>query len=265
MPITGTLAMVAAAAMAGVPLLNGFLSKEMFFAESLRVEGPVQALDRALPFIATLWGMFSVAYSLRFIHGVFFGPPPAGLARTPHEPPRWMRLIELVLACLAVILPALTIGLFLDVGVRALLGRDTPAYSLALWHGFSRPVVMSLVALAAAQCFTRCCKAPRRGADATPLLPRIDAAACSTACWSCCDGGRAPSKSCSAPSGCSRSSAWPWRPRSLPRCGRSTSAGCKPARCPGRASILRSALAWAVERPARSARRGRRSSIAWLR
>jgi multicomponent K+:H+ antiporter subunit A len=34
MPITATLAMVAAAAMAGVPLLNGFLSKEMFFAES---------------------------------------------------------------------------------------------------------------------------------------------------------------------------------------------------------------------------------------
>ncbi|MBM6584297.1 hypothetical protein ILT44_29300, partial [Microvirga sp. BT689] len=34
MPITATLAMVAAAAMAGVPLLNGFLSKEMFFAEA---------------------------------------------------------------------------------------------------------------------------------------------------------------------------------------------------------------------------------------
>ena len=34
MPYTATLAMVAAAAMAGVPLLNGFLSKEMFFAEN---------------------------------------------------------------------------------------------------------------------------------------------------------------------------------------------------------------------------------------
>jgi NADH:ubiquinone oxidoreductase subunit 5 (subunit L)/multisubunit Na+/H+ antiporter MnhA subunit len=39
MPITGTLAMVASAAMAGVPLLNGFLSKEMFFAETR--QGPV--------------------------------------------------------------------------------------------------------------------------------------------------------------------------------------------------------------------------------
>src|SRR6202008_1849507 len=35
MPITATLAMVSAAAMAGVPLLNGFLSKEMFFAETI--------------------------------------------------------------------------------------------------------------------------------------------------------------------------------------------------------------------------------------
>ncbi len=35
MPITATLAMVAGAAMAGVPLLNGFLSKEMFFAEAI--------------------------------------------------------------------------------------------------------------------------------------------------------------------------------------------------------------------------------------
>ena len=35
MPITASLALVAAAAMAGVPLLNGFLSKEMFLAEAL--------------------------------------------------------------------------------------------------------------------------------------------------------------------------------------------------------------------------------------
>src|SRR5687767_15730538 len=53
MPVTATLAMVAAAAMAGVPLLNGFLSKEMFFSASLSVEGPVPVLNQALPFVAT--------------------------------------------------------------------------------------------------------------------------------------------------------------------------------------------------------------------
>ncbi len=181
MPITGTLAMVAAGAMAGVPLLNGFLSKEMFFAEALEVEGPVRALDRALPYIAALWGIFSVAYSIRFIHGVFFGPAPRGLPRVPHEPPRWMRFpIELlVLACLAVgILPALTIGPFLDIAMRALLGGATPQYSLAVWHGFTTPFLMSLVALAGGGVlYSVLQKHLARGEERTPFLPALDARA----------------------------------------------------------------------------------------
>ena len=71
MPITATLATVAAAAMAGVPLLNGFLSKEMFFGETI-VAGEGAVVRIGLPAVATLAGMFSVAYSLRFIHQVFF-------------------------------------------------------------------------------------------------------------------------------------------------------------------------------------------------
>src|SRR5690606_27154925 len=39
MPLTATLALVAAASMAGVPLLNGFISKEMFFAETVFATG----------------------------------------------------------------------------------------------------------------------------------------------------------------------------------------------------------------------------------
>jgi multicomponent K+:H+ antiporter subunit A len=178
MPITATLAMVAAAAMAGVPLLNGFLSKEMFFSEALRVEGPSRTIDRALPFIATLWGMFSVAYSLRFIHGVFFGPPPAGLPREPREPPRWMRFpIEfLVLACLLVgILPALTIGPLLNIGVSALLGAQATEYNLAVWHGFTTPLVMSMVALAGGTIlYFLLQKHLARGEERTPLLPPIE-------------------------------------------------------------------------------------------
>ena len=80
MPITATLAMVAAAAMAGVPLLNGFLSKEMFFAEAAAFHVD-SLLDHSLPYIAMLASVFSVAYSLRFIHDVFFGPPPTDLPR----------------------------------------------------------------------------------------------------------------------------------------------------------------------------------------
>ncbi|MFT0891513.1 monovalent cation/H+ antiporter subunit A [Pseudochelatococcus sp. G4_1912] len=149
MPITATLAMVASAAMAGVPLLNGFLSKEMFFAETI-VEHVDSVFDETLPFLATVAGMFSVAYSLRFIHGVFFGPPPVGLPRTPHEPPHWMRFpIELlVLVCLLVgIIPVLTIGPFLHIAVASILGDKTPYYSLAVWHGLNFPLLMSVMAM----------------------------------------------------------------------------------------------------------------------
>jgi len=150
MPITATLAMVAAAAMAGVPLLNGFLSKEMFFAEALAAHSGT-ILDRLLPVLATLASTFSVLYSLRFIHQTFFGPPPVGLPREPHEAPHWMRVpIEiLVLLCLLVgVIPTLTIGPLLATAVHSILGERTPAYSLAIWHGFNLPLLMSAMAIA---------------------------------------------------------------------------------------------------------------------
>ena len=149
MPFTATLAMVASAAMAGVPLLNGFLSKEMFFAETLE-QHHGSLLDGVAPYVATIAGAFAVTYSVRFIHTVFFGPKPVDLPRIPHEPPHWMRRpIEfLVLMCLIVgIVPGLTIGPYLDVGVRAVLGSRTPEYSLAVWHGFNTPMLMSVIAL----------------------------------------------------------------------------------------------------------------------
>ncbi|MCB5202469.1 monovalent cation/H+ antiporter subunit A [Neorhizobium sp. T786] len=150
LPITGRLAMIASAAMAGVPLLNGFLSKEMFFAEAVETHAD-SWLDTALPYLAVIASAFSVAYSLRFIHTVFFGPPPVDLPNPkPHEPPHWMRFpIEfLVVACLVVgIVPNFTIGPFLEVAAFSVLGESTPEYSLSIWHGFNIPLMMSLLAL----------------------------------------------------------------------------------------------------------------------
>ncbi|MGO4840993.1 monovalent cation/H+ antiporter subunit A, partial [Rhizobiaceae sp. 2RAB30] len=88
-------------------------------------------------------------YSVRFIHAVFFGPRPVDLPREPHEPPHWMRFpIELlVLACLIVgIIPGLSIGPYLHLAVVSVLGDRTPDYSLAVWHGFNTPLIMSMIA-----------------------------------------------------------------------------------------------------------------------
>jgi multicomponent K+:H+ antiporter subunit A len=178
MPITATLAMVAAAAMAGVPLLNGFLSKEMFFAETI-VAGSESGLRFTLPIVATLAGAFSVAYSLRFIHQVFFGPASVGLPRIPHEPTRGMLLpgALLVLACLLVgILPALTVGPLLEISARSILGAKLPSYGLAVWHGLTLPLLMSAAALVGGVSFYAFLRRTDRTMVPTPLLSRFDAA-----------------------------------------------------------------------------------------
>jgi multicomponent K+:H+ antiporter subunit A len=135
--------------MAGVPLFNGFLSKEMFFAETASF-----FVDRAwgwlLPLVVVIAGMLAVAYSLRFIHDVFFNGDPVDLPKTPHEPPFWMRVpVEVLVAlCLLVgVLPALTVAPLLQVAVPAVLQGPAPEYSLAIWHGVNAPFLMSVAAL----------------------------------------------------------------------------------------------------------------------
>ena len=179
MPFTARLAMVAAAAMAGVPLLNGFLSKEMFFAEALTADVPLSPLLNVLPVAALLASAFSVAYSLRFIHGAFFGPAATDLPRTPHEPASWMRLpVEiLVLTCIMVgLLPAATVGPYLAIAVRGVLGADVPYYSLAVWHGFNLPLLMSVIALAGGVMLYMLLQQRLKGSvEGPPLIRRIDA------------------------------------------------------------------------------------------
>ena len=148
MPITATLGIVAACAMAGVPLLNGFLSKEMFFGEALNAN-EFGRFAWLVPVLATLGGAFSVAYSARFVHDVFFNGEPRDLPKSPHEPPRFMRApVEvLVLACVAVgLFPALTVGGIVHVAAQAVYGGELPRYTLAIWHGLNWPLAMSAIA-----------------------------------------------------------------------------------------------------------------------
>jgi len=151
MPWTGTLAIIAAAAMAGVPLFNGFLSKEMFLEQALKLETG-RYYDLVVPGLALLASVFSVAYSLRFIHDVFFAPSPTGFGNhTPHEPPRFMKVpVEaLVILCILVgLFPNLIVGSLLAASAGAVLGGPLPEYKLAIWHGFNLPLLFSAIALA---------------------------------------------------------------------------------------------------------------------
>src|SRR5690606_26406269 len=177
MPITATVATVAAAAMAGVPRPNGLLSQEMCLEDAVVVAG---AIGLALPrrTIATIAGAFSVAYSFRFIHQLFFGPPAPDLPKAPHEPTRGMLVPStlLVIACLLVgIFPARTVGPVLETSMLSILGENLPEYRLAVWHGITAPLVMSFIALAGGVSFYLLLV--RRGwtMRPTPLLSRLNA------------------------------------------------------------------------------------------
>lgn len=176
MPHTALLAMVAASAMAGVPLLNGFLSKEMFFSETLN-QGLFGSFNWVIPALATLAGVFSVAYSLRFIHDVFFNGKPIDLPKfPPHEPPRYMKVpVEiLVFLCLLVgIVPAYTVAPLLAVSASAALGGDLPSYSLAIWHGFNLPLLMSFIALLGGIAVYTCRQPLFRWYDRLPSLDAL--------------------------------------------------------------------------------------------
>ena len=149
MPYTATLAIVAALSMAGVPLLNGFLSKEMFFAETLN-QSMLGSLSWLIPLLATVGAAFSVAYSLRFIHDVFFNGEPIDLPKVPKEPPRYMKVpVEILVAlCLLVgIFPAYIVGDLLHIASAAVLAHEAPTYSLSIWHGLNMPLLMSFLAM----------------------------------------------------------------------------------------------------------------------
>lgn len=151
LPYTATLTMVTAASMAGVPLTNGFLSKEMFFTELVaNLSGPVLWVSAI---VATLAGIFAVAYSIRLVHGVFFdGPIGKNVPnKEAHEPPFGMRAPATLLAVLCILvglMPALLVEHIVNSTTRAstqLLQFE--GTHLAIWHGFNLPLLMSAIAL----------------------------------------------------------------------------------------------------------------------
>lgn len=147
MPVTALLTTLAAASMAGVPLFNGFLSKEMFFTEALAT--PVLGgLSWLLPALATLGGILSVAYSLRLVHAVFFKPAREAPPKSPHEPPHLMRFPVEILVALCVVVglfPAFMATGLLELASQAVIGSPLD-FHLAIWHGVNLPLIMSLLA-----------------------------------------------------------------------------------------------------------------------
>ena len=143
MPITFTIGTIAALSMAGIPLFNGFLSKEMML-EAAHDTGTWFAV------IATIGAVFSVAYSFRFIFHTFLGPVREDYPHHPHDPGFGLWVAPALLTVLVVLIglfPQQTVGHFVEVVAGAVTGGH-PHVHLALWHGVTPALIMSAIAVA---------------------------------------------------------------------------------------------------------------------
>ncbi len=150
MPVTFVIGTIGALSMAGIPLFNGFLTKEMMLEEAAHTVWAGSHL--ALPVLATLGALLSVAYSFRFISHVFLGPVRDDYPHKPHDPPFGMWAAPALLVVLVIvigILPAAIAGPLVAVAGGAVIGGgELPYYSLKIWHGITPALFMSVIAVA---------------------------------------------------------------------------------------------------------------------
>lgn len=147
MPLSAILAIIAAAAMAGVPLLNGFVSKEMILEQASRTV--YAGVPWLLPFFATVSALLSAAYSARLVFCVYFGHTRYPAGHKPHDPPLGLWLPVALLAA-----PVVVIGIYpalvqatVTQAAASVTGVALAPVKLVLWHGFTPALAMSVLAL----------------------------------------------------------------------------------------------------------------------
>ena len=149
MPLTFVLGSLAALSMAGVPPLNGFLSKELMLEEASHAAW----LDSRwlIPALATIGALVSAAYAFRFVAHVFLGALRHDYPTRPHDPGFGFWFAPALLVALVVVIgiqPAAIAGPLVAVAAAAVTGGAAPPYTLKLWHGLTPALWMSLAALA---------------------------------------------------------------------------------------------------------------------
>ena len=149
MPVTFTIATLAALSMAGIPLLNGFLSKEMMLEEAYGTA--LFGVPWLVPALATVGSLFSAAYCFRLIGHVFLGPVRDDYPATPHDPP-----VGLWLPPALLMIPVVLIGVapflaepFVKLVTASVLGEaaDVPKAYFKIWHGLVPALYMSVAAV----------------------------------------------------------------------------------------------------------------------
>ena len=147
MPLTFALTALAGLSMAGIPPLNGFLSKEMMLEQVF--DTPWLGNDWLVPVLATAGAVLSVAYSFRLISHVFLGPVRQDYPHTPHDPGigLWGAPALLVALVIAIGLAPMTMaGWIVRAAGSATVGGDLHV-KITHWHGLVPAFWMSVLAV----------------------------------------------------------------------------------------------------------------------
>ena len=149
MPITFVIATLAALSMAGIPLLNGFLSKELMLEEAYHtVLGNNHWI---VPTLAIVGSLFSAAYCFRLISHTFLGAKRDDYPAHPHDPPAGLWLPPAFLVVLVVVIgvaPFLVEPAVKGITYAVLGGEaEMPKAHLKIWHGLVPALYMSITAV----------------------------------------------------------------------------------------------------------------------
>ena len=160
MPLVAVVTAIAALGMAGIPLFNGFWSKELLFEAAYAVGTAEGGLFWLYPAIAVLGSVFTFLYSMRFL-ALFTGEKPAALDRI-HRPPLAMLVPPTLLATVALavgLMPQLAIDAIVQSAFVATLPASVTPHSLtlSLWGLKPSPyLAMSLLTIGlGASAYTR--------------------------------------------------------------------------------------------------------------
>jgi len=144
-PWLGGACLIACASMAGIPGTIGFISKELMLIDLFAVLHKHGASVWLLLLLVLIASILKIAFSARIFLHLFRGSETETVRHHWHAPSAAIQVPPLILATLI-----LTLGFFpglLDHPLRSLhvLGlHDKTGADLALWHGFTKELVLSL-------------------------------------------------------------------------------------------------------------------------